>query len=210
MFLDEVSLPSILSWVESHPVTVGVGTTVTAGSLWFYKFLRQKQAEALFGFYARLMFQLKNLRKRLDDKYWLEIGNPDKGNIYALIYDKKILSAVCGKFSGPSDEELADIKELTSKLEKTLTESHNNVYPRVSDKEEWYDQQQVLFDFCEFIKSNSMHGKTNIAQDGDTYKHIIKCKELTDAMDYILASIKSELCDTSTWAEAAASLPAKK
>jgi len=194
MFLDEVSLLSILSWVESHPVTVGVGTAVIAGSLWFYKFIKQKQAEALFGFYMRLTFQLKNLRTWLNDKNLLELENSDKGNIYTLIYSNDTKRYVCSGFHAPNDNELEEIKELTQELEKTLIKSYNNVYPKISDKKKWYDQQLVLFKFCKFIKNKSLHGCTSKPQDEDKEpEHITKCRELINAMDYIQGAIENEL-----------------
>ena len=201
MFLDEVSFKSmmnvincILSWTENHPVTVGVVTAVTAGSLWFYKFISQKRAEALFGFYARLMFLLQSLRTWLDDQNLLEVGKPEMGNIYALIYNNVQRQKACAGFHAPSDKELEDIKGLALQLEKTFTESNNNVYPKSTDRREWYRQQQVLFNFCEFIKYSSMRGYLSQEKDENKkHEHIIKCEELIEAMNFILCSIENEL-----------------
>jgi hypothetical protein len=192
MFLDEVSLLSVLSWIESHPVTVGIGTAVAAGAFGLYKFLGQRREVDIFGLYARLMFLIKNLRIRLDDKKLLEIEERDKGNIYTLLYNSDTRWDLCLGFHVPSDKELEDIKKLASKLEKVLTGSHNNVYPRTSSREVWYKQQQVLFDFCKFIKDKSMQGYMSKAEDEEP-EHIKECTKLIKAMNYIQKAIEEEL-----------------
>jgi len=183
---------SIFSWIESHSVTAGIITTAIIGSLWFYKFLRQKRAEAFFGFYARLMLQLKSLRAWLDEKDLLEIDNTVKGNIYALIYDDNTRQTVCNAFHILSDEEFEEVKELALQLKRTLVESENNVYPKASDRTKWYNNQQVLFEFCNFIERGSMRKNTNIPTENSEYKHTIKCRKLVDAINYIQASIENE------------------
>ena len=189
------TIDCIFSWIEDHSVMVEVITAITVGSLWFHKFLMQKRAEAFFGFYARLMLLLKSLRTQLDDKNLLEINDPKNGNIYTLIYDVGTQKKECAGFHVPSDEELEVLKELASELRKTLSESDNNVYPKTSDKTKWYNSQQVLFEFCEFIERDNLHGNTNIANipsENNEYKHTMKCQKLVAAMNYIQASIENE------------------
>jgi len=185
----------ILSWIESYSVSVGIIVSITVGSLWFHKYLKQKRAEAFFGFYAQLLFRLKSLRTWLNDKDLLEINDPQKGNIYALMYSKEKLQKVCAGFHVPSNEELEESKGLVAQLKEILTESDNNVYPKNSNRTRWYDSQQILLKFCEFFERDSMHGNTNMPkahlQDNE-YKHTVMCKKLIDAMDYIQASIENE------------------
>lgn len=185
----------IFSWIENHSVTVSLFTAVIIGSLWSHKFLRQKRAEAFFGFYAQLMLRLKYLRTWLDDKELLEIKNSKKGNIYALMYNENTQQEVCAGFNVPSGKKLEEISNLTSDLKKILIESDNNVYPKTSDRAEWYNSQQVLFEFCEFIERDNLHGNTNIANipsENNEYKHTMKCQKLVAAMNYIQASIENE------------------
>ena len=183
----------ILSWIENYPVTMGGLVAVIGGSIWFRRFLRQKRAEAFFGFYSRLLFCLKSLRTWLDERELLESDNRENGNIYTLMYgsldnqrDK------CPAFKLPTDEELKELKELVERLKETLFDTENNVYPkpaRFSKKEEkkmkeqWYESQQILFEFCEFIL------RENKAEIG-AGNHTDKCIALKKAMDEICTAIK--------------------
>ena len=188
-------LNGILPWIESHSVTVVLITPVIAGFFGIHKFIRKKRAEASFGFYARLLLRLKYLRTWLDDKNLLETDNPQSGNIYALIYIEETQKRVCPGFHVPSGEELNELKRLVSELKETMTGSDSNVYPKASDRTHWYNSQQVLYEFCEFIEYDSERRNTNIAEspeNADKYKHTTLCEKLAAAMNYIKESIENE------------------
>jgi len=198
LFLTEIelfqSINDILSWLENHSGIIGIITAIIAGSLWFHKFLMQKRAEAFFGFYARLLLQIKSLQALLDDNELLVINKPSVGNIYTLIYSGDPYK-VCNDFKIPSEELFDDLKRLALQIKNTLTESENNVYPKVSERSKWYDSQYILFEFCEFLEYKSKRGITNIAKVAGKYKHTVKCQDLINAMKYIKESIEKEITD---------------
>ena len=195
-----------LYWIEKHPVLMGVITTIMGviitviiGSFWFRKFLRQKRAEAFFGFYARLLLQLNSLQVWLNEKELLntDSNNIKQGNIYALMYNPATLNEVCPGFHDLSTDDLSDLKKLTLQLKNTLLESENNVYPKHSQKKSWYNSQLILFLFCDFIEQDSLrknisHPKYDSGDNSGNYKHIVKCNELIIAMNSIQSSINSE------------------
>ena len=190
---------NIFSCIENHPVTVGVLTAVITSWFWLRNFIRQKRAEAFFGFYAQIMLQLKNLYIWLDEKELLDVSDPKNGNVYALMYNATTLIDGSSNFKVPNNVELCELEKLVSKLEDTLMNSDNNVYPKNvgNDKKLWYDSQAVLFSFCNFIKQDSMHHCTNITQyksgeNKDKYKHMVKCEELINAMEDIQSFIEEE------------------
>lgn len=181
----------ILNFVENHPISMGVIVTVTTGSLWFYKYLNQKRAEAFFGFYSKLSLRLRSLRQLLIEDYQLNISNSEDGNIYSLLYTEDFLKTVCPSYNKPDN--LSNYQKLASELKNTLLETDSNVYPSGTDRREWYESQHILFDFCEFLENNSWWGRTNIKRDSNEEedKHIIKCKRLIYAIDYILQAIEN-------------------
>jgi len=182
----------IFSWIEKHPVTVGVLTIVITSWFWWRNFLKQKRAEAFLGFYSQIMLQLKNLRLWLDEKNLLNVDTPEAGNVYALMYNDTVLINNSKIKHSPSDQEVTELTVLVSQLEETLLKSENNVYPKSANKNKklWYDSQAILFSFCDFIKQKSMHHCINVPQytsgdNKDQYKHIVKCNELRMAMMHI-------------------------
>jgi len=185
------TLNSIFSWLENHSGIIGIIVSLIIGSnlFWLYIYIKKKRAKASGGFYNQLLFQINNLQSLLDDNGLLETKNSDNGNIYSLIYNDSTLNEVCGGLHKPSEELLNDIKKLTHQLKNILIESKNNVYPKASKKTKWYNSQKILFNFCEFMEQESMKGITNIAKINDNFKHIVKCQELVDAMNYIKESI---------------------
>ena len=193
------TIKCILSWIEGHPVLLGGFTTVTFGSFWFHRFLKQKRAEAFFGFYARLLLQLKSLDVWLNEESLLNIDceNVKQGNIYALLYEQETLREICPGFHDLKPNKLNDLKKLASQLRSTLLESENNVYPKKSNKKSWYDSQHILFLFCDFIEQDSLRKTINkpIYDSGNNsgkYKHIVRCHELINAISYIQSSIDNE------------------
>lgn len=189
----------IFTWIEGHPVLIGIATTVFLGSFGFRKFIKQKRAEAFFGFYARLLLQLKSLQSWLDEK---ELLNTDEdksllGNIYALMYNPAALDEACPGFRDLNESELNDLKGLVLQLRKTLIESENNVYPKHSSKELWYESQQVLYLFCDFIEQDGLRKKESKYKydkgiNEGKFKHMVKCDELKTAIHTIQSFISKE------------------
>lgn len=178
----------ILKFIENHSVLVGVIISVIAGSLWMHKFLKQKRAEAFFGFYARLSLFLNELQKNLDEKNLLNISDLDAGNIYSLIYVPDYVKIVCPKFSEIENEDLKPYQEIANRIKELLLNTDNNVYPKGAKRDKWYKSQQVVFSFCEFITNDAYRRITNIKSEPEA-QHITKCKLLVDAINYIQQSI---------------------
>lgn len=178
----------ILEFIENHSVLVGVITSVVVGSLWMRKFLKQKRAEAFFGFYTKLSLFLNELQTNLDEKNLLNISDSDAGNIYALIYVPDYLKIVCPKFSKIENNDLKPYQEIANRIKELLLNTENNVYPKGAKRDKWYKSQQAIFSFCEFITNDAYRQITNIKSEPEA-QHITKCKLLVDAIDYIQQSI---------------------
>lgn len=184
----------ILSFIENHPVSVGVLTSVLASSLWLRKFLKQKRAEAFFGFYSKLSLRLKTLQVMLEENGQLDISK--SGNIYSLIYLENCIDEICPGYKLPDEPELELYKIAAKELKDILLNTENNVYPPGSKRKKWYDSQHILFLFCEFLENEAYWHSTNkyYEEKGDGSrepKHIIKCKLLIEAMNYIQDSINN-------------------
>lgn len=178
--------------IENNSVLVGVLTSVITGSFWLRKFLRQKRAEAFFGFYAKLSLHLKVLQEMLNESGQLNISCPELGNIYSLIYLDSCCSKICKSYKRPSPEKLKIYINSAKELKKILTETEHNVYPIGSEQKKWYECQFVLFSFCEFLENIDTITKTNKAETKDGKpKHIVRCTELVEAINYIQESIEN-------------------
>lgn len=183
----------VLDFIENHSVLVGVITSVIASSLWLKKFLKQKRAEAFFGFYAKLSLRLKSLRTMLAEKGQLNISDVEKGNIYSLIYTDNCLATICPSYTRPTDGELKLFKVAADELKGILLGTESNVYPPGAKQKKWYESQYILLSFCEFIANDEYHNVTNEARynsEGEL-KHIKKCTSLVAAMNYIQKSIEN-------------------
>lgn len=206
-----------LQFIEENTVFVGIITSIIVSSLWFRKYIKQKRAEAFFGFYAKLSLCLKSLQTRLIDKGQLNISNPDDGNIYSLIYVKDFIKSACPSYMTPTENDLELYKAYAKELKNILLETDNNVYPLGSKRRKWYESQHVLFSFCEFLENESNQHTTNekfpkkkrsiltedkyknkcvikcISKYKAKYKskHMTKCKSLVRAINYILKSINN-------------------
>lgn len=179
-----------LQIIEDNSVLVGVLVSVITGSLWLRKFLREKRAEAFFGFYAKLSLRLKALQSTLNENGQLNILNPEAGNIYSLTYINSCYSKVCKSYKEPDPKELKIYINAAKELKKILLETDHNVYPLGSNRKKWYESQYVLFSFCEFLENIETLTKTNKTETEDgKLKHMVKCKELIEAINYIQESI---------------------
>lgn len=181
----------IFQFIENNSVLVGIISSMLVSSLWLRKFMKQKRAEAFFGFYARFSLRLRALQTRLEENGRLNISKSEAGNIYTLIYAEDYISDVCPEFISLRSEELKLYKDVAAELKKILLETENNVYPPGSKREEWYESQHILFSFCEFIENDEYQHTTNeqFAQGKSEPKHITKCKSLIGAINYIQESI---------------------
>ena len=198
MFLECLSsflhiIECVLCYIENNSVLVGVITSVIASSLWLRKFLRQKRAEAFFGFYAKLSLHLKALQTRLEEKGLLNVSKPEAGNIYSLLYTKDSVKDFCPSFTELSDKDLVPFQTLAKEIKKTLLDTDSNVYPPKADRKQWYESQHILFSFCDFLENSEYHYMTNKrTSEGETEdKHIVKCKLLVEALNYIQNSINN-------------------
>lgn len=205
----------LLCWVENHSIIIGAISAAIVSSLWFLKYLKQKRAEAFFGFYTSLLLQVKSLRHWLDSKNLLDIDDKENGNIFSLIYVPSTLSEICPGFCQLDDIVLIELKEIALLLKSTLLNSENNVYPKRFNKKAWYENQYIILSFCDFVMFKSMRNNTNKAicdkTDGvdetvdidepinndeardnlENYKHILKCKELLSAINYIQKALEN-------------------
>lgn len=184
-------LENIPDYIENHSVFAGIITSVIVSSMWLKKFLKQKRAEAFFGFYAKLSFYLNSLQTLLEENGRLNISDPKSGNIYSLIYIKDFIKEVCPNFVEVTDKELELYKKAAKNIKHILLETDNNVYPTGAKREKWYESQRILFSFCEFLENDEYKYVTNIdiARGESETKHILKCKALVQSIRYIQYSI---------------------
>lgn len=185
---------SVLGFIEQNKTLVGIVSSVIVGSLWFRKFLKQKRAEAFFGFYARLSICLKNLMTLLEEHNQLNISDSKSGNIFSMIYLEDYIKIVCPGYKEPNEKELDLYKNAVKELKTILIQTDNNVYPRKSERNQWYESQYVLYNFCEYIDNEEYKHTTNNKDVPGTSdpKHIAKCKKLLKAIEYIQSSIENE------------------
>lgn len=183
-----------LNFIRENSELIWMIITVIAGSVWFSKYLKQKRAEAFFGFHARLYLRLRTLKEKLNEKDRLNIEDSAKGNIYSLIYSNDYVRKACPQYNRITDEEIKIYQAATSEIKEILLKTENNVYPKWAKRKEWYNSQSVLFDFCEFLENKEKFGRcnTDVTEGEKEVKHITKCKLLVEAIDYILNSIDRE------------------
>lgn len=175
----------IFQYIEDYPVSVGVGTSVIVSSLWMRKFLKQRRAEAFLSFYSKLSLYIHELQTKLNEKGLLDVSDPNSGNIYSMIYLEDYINTACSNFHIPTDKDLEPLQSIATGIRELLINTDNNVYPRGAKRYRWYESQQTIFSFCEFIIGKHFH-LTNI-NDGNP--HVAKCNSLIKAMDYIQESI---------------------
>ena len=183
----------ILLFIENHSVLVGVVVSLLTSTFWLRKFLRQKRAEAFFGFYSKLSLRIKSLQKRLEEAGQLNTSSYENGNIYSLIYVKSYIREICPGYRIPEDDDLKPLQAAATELKNILLDSNNNVYPRGSNRQRWYESQHIIFLFCEFLENSAFWHITNKSQtneNGDP-RHIELCKSLVSAMNYIQSSINN-------------------
>lgn len=184
----------VLQFIEDHPVLIGTITSMTVGSLWLRRLLQQKRAEAFLGFYAKLSLQLRNLKARLEENGHLNVSDADAGNIYSLIYTDECINTICPRFSTPNAEQLKFYREAAIRVEDILLETEHNVYPLHSDRKKWYECQYIVLSFCEYLENiDAFKNKVNLPPSNNEVapKHVLRCKLVVNAIDYILESINN-------------------
>jgi hypothetical protein len=152
-----------------------------AGTVTFRSYLRQKRAEAFFDFYARLRICVKCIKNFLETNKYLCSDISNKSNIFMYMYPKEDND---DSFHRLEENDMLLLSTYTSELEILLFECKNNVYPKSSrkKKKEWYDSQQVLYEFCKFINAVSKGKQITINYDDKKNKkasHIVKVIELS-------------------------------
>jgi len=184
-------IESILSIIEKNSVLVGIIVSIITGSLWFRKYIKQKRAEAFFGFYAKLSLRLKSLQERLEENGQLNISDYNAGNIYSLIYDDKSMKTFCPSYKKPDENKLKLYMEAAKELKDILINTENNVYPPGTKRKEWYENQHIIYSFCEFIENDAYQHITNkeYIDDKNIPIHIMKCKLFINAINNIQKSI---------------------
>lgn len=184
----------VLRFIRDNSELIWMIITVIAGSLWFSKYLKQKRAEAFFGFHAKLRLRLKTLKEKLNEKDRLNTTECEKGNIYSLIYHSDYVYKACSKYNRITDEEIKIYQTAAAEVKKIILETENNVYPKCAKRIEWYNNLDVIFAFCEFLENKEKFGRTNkaVSEDEKEAKHITRCKKLVGAIDYILKTIDRE------------------
>lgn len=184
----------VLKFIRDNSELIWMIITIIAGSVWFNKFLKQKRAEAFFGFHAKLYLRLKTLKEKLNEKDRLNIKEREKGNIYSLIYSNDYVRKACPQYNRITDEEIKIYQAVAVEVKEIILGTENNVYPKCAKRKEWYNNLDVVFAFCEFLEKKEKFGRSNkdSMKEGKEAKHITKCKILVEAIDYILNSIDRE------------------
>lgn len=184
---------TIIDFIESHSVLIGIITAIFTSSFWLRKFIKQKRAEAFFDFYSKLLLRIKSLKSQLEEYSQLNCSKELDGNIYSLIYIKEELPKICPKYKPPTEAELKIFKSSALDLKKCILESNSNVYPTKAKQREWYESQHIILSFCEFLEDDAFKYNYNDSNlDDGNQRHIIRCKELVGAMNYIINAIESE------------------
>lgn len=195
------------NFIENHSVFVGIITAVVTSSLWLRKYINQKRAEAFFDFYSQLLLKIKYLKSQLVEASQLDHSEGDHGNIYSLLYTNGTMLSICEGYNKPVPAKIRIFSEAAENLRQCILDSKCNVYPKKANRKKWYDSQHIVLSFCEFIievnagenddndkNNNGLHNIYNTSrEDNDKIPiHRVKCKELVEAMDYIISSIENE------------------
>jgi hypothetical protein len=195
-------IKSVLYFAEHNPIVMGVIAAVWTSSLWLRKLIKQKRAEAFFGFYTHLLLRIKVFESWLDEHRLLNCKNKDAGNVYTFIYQHTIIGSECSGFLYKDVNNYAQLLEEMEKmaqdLKKVIIESKSNVYPQKCNKKTWYESQYVLVSFCDYVIDKKGWGETKKAKYEEgrgrgKYVHVVKCEELIDAMHFLRSSIERSI-----------------
>lgn len=196
----------ILSDLEKSTINIGdvtneilIAFIIAIGTFAFFgiKNRQKKRGIANYDFHFKLKTNLPDFRKKLDKNERLYIPSDinsvstDVGNIFTLLYNQSLRSTYCGQYYPIEKDEFINYKISAEDLKKIITESDNSIFPRNSDKGLWESSIAVLLAFCNFITQiesiDSYNGETNeLLNENGVPKHVAKCQELVNAMDYII------------------------
>lgn len=189
-----------LFWIEDHPVLVGVTVPMILGIFGVRKYAKNKRLEACFGFYCSLKLQINYLKTILDEKNMLNTKTLDSGNIYTLLYDPSIISKVCPAFHLPENDYIYTLSDCCEKIKITIMDSKCNINPSSITRSEWDNNIQIIYNFCEFIRTYQKNTSVKISNIRDAktksskYKHIQFCEDFIKAIENIVTAI-NEVCE---------------
>ena len=184
---------SFFQIIEKYPVTVGLVAALLGsifGIRWAYARRQEKRLEAHYSFYANLLLHIINLKSTLNEMRQISIIM-NSGNIFVLSYTNDIIREIFSAFSTPTDDELNRLRFMAKPLQELLLTSKNNINPKKSDLEEWYNSQIEISSFL-FLLINGFT-KTITKYENDNPYHIEKCNALINSMDYLINTLKKEL-----------------
>lgn len=201
-------IDTVFNFIETHSVLVGIITAVVTSALWMRKYICQKRAEAFFDFYTQLLLKTKYLKCKLIEFSQIDYSKTSNGNIYSLLYTENTIYTICQGYNKPEPAKLKILSEVANDLKECIIKSNCNVYPQNANRKKWYDSQHIILSFCKFIievhtaendknnnkLNNGLHNIYNTSKvDNNRIPiHRVKCKELVEAMDYIIYSIENE------------------
>ncbi len=186
---DPLWYEQVLSFIENHGGLIGIITAVLAAAFWMRRFLRQRRAEAFFSFYTKLYSELKELLRWLTEFKRLNTEDKDAGNIYLLEYwyDKDTFDLHVPKYSKIEEKELKVYKILAGQLLETIHGSDNNVYPKGTDRKEWYDSINSVLNLCMLLAHEEFWNQKDITQ---TPSYMEDCLELKQSIEYIMTQLE--------------------
>lgn len=188
MFLTNTTTKAVFEGLEQNSTLANfiwtlVGILISS-LFWGFRFRRDTRAAATFGFYnnfRRILTELQRLIKEIKEKN-------NGANPYCLLYIQDTLDRESDKLKvpfGSVNNCIDTFKESAEAIQKILTEATNNVYPSWCRKKNWYQKQQVLYDFSQMIvNAKKRNSKTDLSEE-----HNKKWKELQDAVEYLAKKI---------------------
>ncbi len=183
-------LSYVINYAENHSEVLGVVVALVGSAFWLRKYMRQKRAEAFFGFYTKLSLCIKELSAQLSQDDLLEYKDPEKGNFFSLMYTNEKLQEFCPSFHKPEQQRLDLYKDDAEAIKTLLHDTEQNVYPKGCDRNKWYNSLYTIYAACEFLLDNRNWALTNESKNKNgQIKHVARCKEYLDAVAYIQAEI---------------------
>lgn len=200
----------VINWFETHPQTVSIIDSVIkviipclfATGLVRFLFKgaienRNKRIEAEASLFPVLRRSIMELKEKLQDYGRLDESS-EKTNIFILLYSHELRRSNFGYFEyDPETKNKYEhdyYKDRCMKIKKLIDESSCNVPAKKASKKDWYDNQHILVDFCDFIIEIENRNENNSAGKLDSLEdslHVSKCKELSNTLNYFIENLAS-------------------